>query len=68
MAQMSCPEEARDQEKIVVREITLCQAGGSDTATRPEDMTNRLGGRPEDRMYAIETDRGGCLHMQTTRS
>jgi hypothetical protein len=45
----------------MVREIILRQAGGSVTATLPEDMADRLHVGAGDKVYAIETERGVLL-------
>ena len=45
----------------MIKEITLRQAGGSVMATLPKEMAERLQVRPEDRLFAVETQNGVLL-------
>lgn len=48
-------------ERVMVREITLRQVGGSIGATLPKDMADRLHLAVGDRVLAVETERGILL-------
>jgi antitoxin MazE len=43
------------------KDLKLCQAGGSVSATLPKDMADRLHLAPGDRVLAVETDSGILL-------
>lgn len=47
--------------RVVTKELTLRQAGGSVSATLPKDMADRLHLEAGDRVLAVETDRGILL-------
>ena len=46
---------------LMIKEVTLRQAGGSVSATLPKDMADRLRLEVGDRVLAVETDRGILL-------
>lgn len=47
--------------RLMTRELTLRQAGGSVSATLPKDMAARLRLEAGDRVFAVETERGILL-------
>lgn len=47
--------------RVMTREVTLRQAGGSVSATLPKDMADRLRLEAGDRVLAVETESGILL-------